>query len=205
VGGAGCYACRVMRSACLVVLLLPCAVGCLPEEPPARSLAEGPLPPAEPVVVSAVTMAGSAADHARLTRNPSPPPPADADRIRPGPVFFRLGAGYGAVGRVDLTPCRERGLETGYVHMRVTFAGDGTVAHAAVESPTQPPPDALACIGERLEAAAVPAFEGGDVTLSKSVFVVTDGVSDGRPPEVFVKGGGPSSVPPAAVPPTASR
>jgi hypothetical protein len=68
------------------------------------------------------------------------------------------------------------------------------VAHASVESPTPPPPAALACISERLQAAAVPAFEGGDVTLSKSLYVV----SDGRPPEVFVEGHAPPPPPPTA-------
>jgi hypothetical protein len=157
-----------VRPAVLASLLLCLSVGCLPEEPPAAyaEADEAPSPPPEPRVVSPVAVA-----HPLLRQQP----PSDADRVRPEPVFFRIGAGYGAVGHVDLGPCRERGLDPGYVRMRVTFAGDGTVAHATVESPTPPPPDALACIGERLRAAQVPAFQGGDFTLSKSVFVVSDG------------------------------
>jgi hypothetical protein len=53
----------------------------------------------------------------------------------------------------------------------VTFRTDGRVARAALQSDTLPSPEALMCVGERLETAAVPAFEGGDVTLSKSFFV----------------------------------
>jgi hypothetical protein len=87
------------------------------------------------------------------------------------PVLFRLGAGYGALGHLDLAPCREQGLPPGYVHMRVTFRHSGRVVHAAVESAAPPPREALACIGERLEVAIVPVFEGGDVTLSRSFFV----------------------------------
>jgi hypothetical protein len=87
------------------------------------------------------------------------------------PLLFHLGAGYGALGRVDLTPCREQGLAPGYLHMRVTFRNSGRVVRAAVESPVAPPDDALACIGEQLEMSMIPEFEGGDVTLSKSLFV----------------------------------
>lgn len=87
------------------------------------------------------------------------------------PVFFRIGAGYGALGQVDLHSCREQGLPAGYVHMRVTFRDTGQVVRASVESPTAPPPDALVCIGEQLRLAMVPRFEGGEVTLSRSFFV----------------------------------
>jgi hypothetical protein len=89
----------------------------------------------------------------------------------PDPVLFRLGAGYGALGQLDLAPCRDQGLPPGYLHMRVTFRQSGRVVRAAVESPVAPPPEALACIGEQLEAAMVPLFEGSDVTLSKSFFI----------------------------------
>jgi hypothetical protein len=150
----------------LFVLVSPAFVGCMPQEPPvAAPVAEAPSPPDERVVVSTVTVAGDAARAA--------PRASDADRVRPEPVFFRLGAGYGAVGRIDLSPCKDRGLDTGYVHMHVTFGVGGSVARAVVESPTQPPPEALACIGELLEAATVPPFQGGDVTLSKSLFVAS--------------------------------
>jgi hypothetical protein len=95
-------------------------------------------------------------------------PPRMRDR---DPVFFRLGAGYGALGQVDLSPCRELGLPRGYLRVRVTFHTDGRVGHAALQSDVLPPAEALTCVGERLELASVPAFEGGDVTLSKSFFV----------------------------------
>jgi hypothetical protein len=87
------------------------------------------------------------------------------------PLFFALGAGYGALGRIDLGPCKDQGLQPGYLRLRVTFRGSGRVVRAAVESPVAPPAPALACIGGQLEAAMVPGFEGGDVTLSKTLFV----------------------------------
>jgi hypothetical protein len=101
--------------------------------------------------------------------DPASLPPAR--RPLPDPVFFRLGAGYGALGRIDLSPCRDQGLEPGYLHLRVTFRSSGRVVRAAVERPAPPPSEALLCIGEQLQMAMVPGFDGGDVTLSKSVFV----------------------------------
>ena len=77
----------------------------------------------------------------------------------------------GDLDRVDLAVCRDQGLQAGYLHLRVTFQESGRVVRAAVESPTVPPPEALACIGEQLKLAMVPGFQGGDVTLSKSFFV----------------------------------
>jgi len=95
-------------------------------------------------------------------------PPAQPTR---DPVLFRLGAGYGALGRVDLAACRDRGLQAGYLHVQVTFRDTGRVVRAAVESPVAPPPEALTCIGQRLKVALVPVYEGGEVTLSRSFFV----------------------------------
>jgi hypothetical protein len=89
----------------------------------------------------------------------------------PDPVLFHLGAGYGALGRVDLALCRDQGLQVGYLHLYVTFRVDGRIVRAVVESPVAPPPDALACIGEQLKVSMVPVFDGGDVTLSRSFFV----------------------------------
>ena len=81
------------------------------------------------------------------------------------------------------------GLESGYLRLRVTFQGSGRVVHAAVESPTPPPQDALDCIAEQLQVAMVPRFDGRDATLSRSLFV-----EPGPAPEdtVVRKGGGPS-------------
>ena len=89
----------------------------------------------------------------------------------PDPVLFRLGTGYGALGQVDLSPCRAQGLQPGYMRMRVTFRRSGHVVRAALQSLLPQPGEALACVGDVLETAMVPAFDGDDVTLSRSVFV----------------------------------
>ncbi len=103
-----------------------------------------------------------------VVRNAEPTPSA---RPRHEPIFFHLGAGYGALGRVDLGPCLEQGLQPGYLRMRVTFADDGHVSRAAVESNAPPPGEALNCIAQQLKLAMVPAFDGEDVVLSKGFFV----------------------------------
>jgi hypothetical protein len=109
---------------------------------------------------------------------PDAPPPSGVlvwspISLRPPrePALFRLGAGLGALGHIDLNPCRDQGLAAGYVHMHLTFRRTGRVVRAAVETPIAPPPEALACIADQIEDTVVPTFDGGDVMLSKSVFV----------------------------------
>ncbi len=106
---------------------------------------------------------------------PAPPPGvagrATTRRVDPEPAFFHLGAGYGALGQLDLARCRDQGLQPGYLRMHVTFQNSGRVARAALEAPVAPPAEALTCIGEQLEAALVPEFDGREVTLSRGFFV----------------------------------
>ena len=121
-----------------------------------------------PVVQSVVTVKekDDSADEEVVVETAAPPV-----RRTPDPVFFRMGAGYGVLGRLDLAPCRNEGLPAGYLRLRVTFHVTGRVVRAAVESATPPPSEALECISEQLEFAMVPAFDGGEVTLSKSYYV----------------------------------
>jgi hypothetical protein len=159
-----------MRSIVLSLVLLASATGCIrpqllePESP------EGPYQPiVEPVTEREVD----------VSEDPPSGPVPDvvveaASRPlfgRSEPVLFRLGAGYGALGQVDFEPCREQGLDKGYLHMRVTFRHSGRVVHAIVERSAPPPEEAMQCIAEQLQAAAVPMFDGEDVTLSKSYYV----------------------------------
>ena len=163
-----------MRSVAPLLGLLVAGViattGCIhPETTNEYEPDSSPASDPEPVVVREVVVS-----YAGAGEPPAPAvflPPSPRDRPRPDPVPFRLGAGRGALGLIDLTPCREDGLPPGYVHMRVTFQHSGHVVHAAVESATAPPPEALDCIGAQLEVAMVPVFDGSDVTLSRSYFV----------------------------------
>jgi hypothetical protein len=161
---------RTATLAALFIAALPC-VACVPLEIPAEVPDDTPLNPPEQTVAShvAVRYAGPpTADEL----SPGVPRPSAADRPRPDPRPFRLGAGRGVLGSLDLGPCREQGLAPGYVHVRVTFENTGHVVRAAVESPEQPPEGALACIGEQLQTVAlVPAFDGSEFTVSRSYFV----------------------------------
>lgn len=136
--------------------------------PPAREVAEPPAyePAAEASERWIVAVPHDDSDEAE-------PVAASRPRDTPDPVFFRIGAGYGALGLVDLAPCQDQGL-AGYVRVHVTFGGSGHATRAAVEGRVAPPPDALSCIGQQLRGATVPVFEGGDVTVSKTFFVALD-------------------------------
>jgi hypothetical protein len=151
------------------------AAGCLPQE----SLYEAEFPgdqgtaspPAERVAVGHVDVRYDDSAETTPLRAAAAAPASDRDRLRPSPIFFSLGAGHGALGRLDLSACRDRGLPAGYLRVRATFRPSGHVAHAAVESAAEPPQEALECVSELLEDTSVPPFDGEDVSLSKIVFV----------------------------------
>jgi hypothetical protein len=151
--------------------LFVASLGCEPLEFPAEGPDNTPLNPPEQTVASHVVVRYAGPPTADEL-SPGVPRASSADRPRPDPKPFRLGAGRGILGRLDLAPCREQGLAPGYVHVRVTFENTGRVVRAAVESPDQPPDGALACIGEQLQTAElVPAFDGSEFTVSRSYFV----------------------------------
>jgi hypothetical protein len=172
----------MLRGVATGVFVAICAglstLGCLAREALVQPPVSEPAPAQDPVFVSQVTL--SDGDRAAATEGAAIAAmrASDAYRARRYPAFFRLGVGYGAVGRIELATCREQGLDPGYVHMHVTFGVHGAVLRAVVESPTRPSPAALGCIARQLEAIAVPVFEGGDVTLSKSLYL-TAGRSGG--------------------------
>jgi hypothetical protein len=155
-------------------VLLPVAAGCVRRTTSEWNAAleqEAPDSAGESLEVRAVALAGDRSSDA--ASEPVAPDHRGVPAQHPfrEPSLFRLGAGYGALGHVNLAPCREQGLPGGYLHLRVTFRSDGRVARASVESRLAPPPEALGCIGEQLEAALVPVFDGDDVTLARSFFV----------------------------------
>jgi hypothetical protein len=125
----------------------------------------------ERYVVGQVDVAYTGPELATPRRAAAALPASERDRPRPDPTPFRLGAGHGTLGRIDVGRCRDLGLPSGYVRMRVTFRQNGHVVHAAVQSDAPPTREALACIGNQLTAAVVPAFDGQDVTLSRIVYV----------------------------------
>jgi hypothetical protein len=154
-----------------LLLLVLGSTGCVHEDATPAEIDTEPSVPPPPTVTRDVAIGDDDTTEA-------PPESAPAVlvwsnvRVRQAePVLFRLGAGLGALGHIDLEPCREEGLPPGYVHMHLTFAHTGRVVKAAVETPVAPPAEALACIGEQVEATLVPGFDGGNVMLSKSFYV----------------------------------
>jgi hypothetical protein len=130
---------------------------------------DGPPPPPEVLVARQITV---------TTQEPSPAPslpPSPRDKPVPDPIRFQIGAGYGALSHVDVSSCRERGLQSGYFHVHATFSPEGYVLHASVESEAPPPPPALDCIADHLRQAGVPRFDGSGATLSKTFYVATGG------------------------------
>jgi hypothetical protein len=162
-----------MRRALLVLpAVLSTVTGCIHEPAVApASVQDGPPPVAEALAEAQLTV---------FTDDAPPVPQAariEAPVIKPDPVRFRIGAGYGALARVDLAQCRERGLQAGYLRVRATFTHVGYVARASVASPALPPPAALDCIADQLRLTGVPSFDGDDARLTKTYFVEP---SDGR-------------------------
>jgi hypothetical protein len=84
---------------------------------------------------------------------------------------FDPQAARAAFAQVDLSPCREQGAPHGYGHARVTFAEGGNVTKVIVDSPAGLPSSAVACVGQRLGTAEVPAFVGPDVTVGTTYYV----------------------------------
>jgi hypothetical protein len=162
-----------MRRAALFMVLLFSGTGCVHE--PAIDFESPADRPDDAVVEPTTERAVDVSSEGPAEEAPdvvvAPETPARRPLIPPDPVLFRIGAGYGALGQVDFAPCREQGLDKGYLHVRVTFRRNGRIVHAIVERPAPPPDEALHCIAEQLQVAMVPVFDGDDVTLSKSYFV----------------------------------
>lgn len=182
---------RMNVLSCLLVLPALLATGCFHE--PDADLESGyqaaDEPSAEPVVQTDVTVRWERADPQAPEGSVLAASPRD--RPRPDPIPFRIGAGHGTLGRIDLAPCREQGLPGGYLRMRVTFRHDGRVAHAVVEGPVPPPEEALDCVAQQIEDATVPRFDGRDASLTKRFFV-EPGPAEGPPEDTVVRKGTPS-------------
>jgi hypothetical protein len=144
-----------------LVAVLPVVAGCVLEPATPIETAGGEPASAPSVVEHQLTVASEDG----LSALPAP----RADGLDPIP--FQIGAGYGALSRVDLQACRDRGLQSGYVRLRATFTRVGYVVRASVESAAAQPAPALDCIADHLRQTGVPAFDGQDARLSRTYFV----------------------------------
>jgi hypothetical protein len=83
----------------------------------------------------------------------------------PSGTTFDAEAAKATLARVDMTPCREVGLPRGTGHARVTWSTSGDVSRVVVDSPTGLRPEAVACVGQHLGGARVPAYRGREASM----------------------------------------
>jgi hypothetical protein len=101
------------------------------------------------------------------------PPLADDPPAAPTPpqAFDRSGAAM-ALAAVDVQSCKSGGDgPTGSGHVKITFAPDGTVTSATVDSGAFPGTGTGACVAGRFRKVRIAPFAGGAVTVGKSFAV----------------------------------
>jgi hypothetical protein len=116
---------------------------------------------------------------------PRPVPPheaaSEAERRVERRAPFALAATYGALGHVDLEPCKVQGLAAGYGHVVLAFANDGTPASVGVDLPAGSAPRAHACVEEAFRAVRVAEFDGRPVKMRRAFFVVDSATTAAGP------------------------
>ncbi len=119
------------------------------------------LPPLPPLDVALPLPGAEATPTASPSPSSSAPSPADALPAR----AVTLRDARIALGRASVAGCRARGLPDGYGHARVTFDASGRAIRVLVDGAEGLPRDAITCVGERLGAATVEAFDGSPITV----------------------------------------
>ena len=95
-----------------------------------------------------------------------PAAPVAAPEAASGAPFDR-GAAQGAIGSVNVQSCAKPGGPTGGGHVKITFAPNGSVSMAVVDSGPFPGTPVGGCIAGKFRAAHVPPFSGGPVSVGK--------------------------------------
>jgi predicted Zn finger-like uncharacterized protein len=81
---------------------------------------------------------------------------------------FDRGAASAALGGVSVQSCKKGDGPTGAGHVKITFAPNGTVSSAVVDSGPFPGTAVGGCIAGKFRGAHVPPFSGGPVSVGKS-------------------------------------
>ena len=84
---------------------------------------------------------------------------------------FDRGAAAAALGSVNVQSCKKPDGPTGSGHVTVTFAPDGSVQSAVIDSGPFPGTPVGGCIAGKYRGAHVPAFGGAPVRVGKSFTV----------------------------------
>jgi predicted Zn finger-like uncharacterized protein len=124
-----------------------------PKDPPAAA-AKAP-PPTD----LAGAMAGAAG---------KPAAPVAAADPGGGTAPFDRGAASGAIGSVNVQSCAKPGGPTGGGHVKITFAPNGSVSAAVIDSGPFPGTPVGGCIVGKFRGPHVPPFSGGAITVGKS-------------------------------------
>jgi hypothetical protein len=108
------------------------------------------------------------------TVRPSEAGPVDLQpRVPPAlPKPFDLGGAYGAIGRVDLSPCKDAGLEPGYGRVTLDFTVDGAVGSVALDMPPSSSAAGRSCVESAYRTVHVPAFAGDQLATVRRDFFV---------------------------------
>ncbi|HSO34306.1 MAG TPA: zinc-ribbon domain-containing protein [Labilithrix sp.] len=92
--------------------------------------------------------------------------PAAAETTSGAP--FDRGAASGAIGSVNVQSCAKPGGPTGAGHVKITFAPNGSVSAAVIDSGPFNGTPVGGCIVGKFRGPHVPPFGGGAITVGKS-------------------------------------
>jgi hypothetical protein len=104
---------------------------------------------------------------------PIPPhlPASDADHRVERLTHFDLAGAYGALAKVDLSPCKALGLTAGYGRVILAFDQDGAPVGVGIDLPPGSAPAARMCIEQAFGAVRVAPFEGAPMKVRRAFFV----------------------------------
>ena len=81
---------------------------------------------------------------------------------------FDRGAASGAIGAINVQSCKKPDGPTGSGHVKITFAPNGSVSAAVIDSGPFAGTPVGGCIVGKYRSPHVPAFGGGAITVGKS-------------------------------------
>jgi hypothetical protein len=125
---------------------------------------------AEAVAAAAPKPAEAPKDFAGALAAAAGKPAAEAPKETGGgsTAPFDRGAAQGALGGVNVQSCKKPDGPTGSGHVKITFAPNGSVSSAVVDSGPFPGTPVGGCIAGKFRGAHVPPFGGGPVSVGKS-------------------------------------
>jgi len=109
----------------------------------------------------------------RLSKASGDPPEESGSLDASAGVAFDVQAASLALNAAQVlaAQCRQPGDPTGVARLAVTFAASGRVTSATISGPPFSGTETGSCIANRFRNARVPAFEGGHLTVTKTVSI----------------------------------